>query len=196
MFSLEEGKKLVKAARKSVVSKLKEEAFELEGFEQKRGVFVTIHTHPDNGLRGCIGFPEPIFNLGKAVVDSARAAAFSDPRFGPLKESELSSIIFEISVLTEPERINVDKFEDYKKEIKIGEDGLVVESNGYRGLLLPQVAPEHGMDWKEFLGCACEKAGLNSDAWKDIEKVIVYKFQAQIFKESEPEGDILETKSF
>ena len=28
-----------------------------ESFQEKRGVFVTLHTYPDNKLRGCIGFP-------------------------------------------------------------------------------------------------------------------------------------------
>jgi len=196
MLSLDKGKQLVQAARKAVTSKFEKKEFKLEGFEEPRGVFVTIHSYPENELKGCIGFPEPIFPLNKALVQAAIAAASSDPRFVPLEKEELDKIIFEVSVLTKPELIKVKNSKDYKKEIKIGVDGLVAESEGYRGLLLPQVAPEHNMDQEQFLSCTCEKAGLSSEAWKDIEKVKMYKFQAQIFKETKPKGEIIETKDF
>ena len=196
MLSLEQGKKLVQAARKAVTSKIEEKHFELEGFREPSGVFVTIHGYPGNELRGCIGFPEPIFPLNRALVQAARAAAFSDPRFRPLQKEDLDNVIFEVSILTKPELIKVKKSEDYKKEIEIGKDGLVAECEGYRGLLLPQVAPEHSMDQEEFLCCTCEKAGLSSEAWKDVKSVRIYKFQTQIFKETEPNGEVTETKDF
>jgi len=196
MFSLEQGKKLVKAARESVISKFEGKPFELEGFEEKSGVFVTIHSYPSNELKGCIGFPEPVIPLSKALVQAARAAAFSDPRFMPLSKEDLDKIVFEVSVLTNPKLIKVKKHEGYKKEIKIGIDGLVIEQGHFRGLLLPQVAPEWNWNAEEFLNHACEKAGLPSEAWKDIKLTKVYKFQSQIFKEVKPKGEITETKSF
>lgn len=196
MFSLEQGKKLVKAARQAVISKLEGKNFELKGFEELGGVFVTIHSYPDNELKGCIGYPEPVFPLNKALVQAARAAAFSDPRFRSITRQELDNIIFEVSALTKPELIKVKTPKDYEKEIKIGTDGLVAESQGYRGLLLPQVAPEWKWDVKEFLNNTCEKAGLPAEAWKDTKLVKIYKFQAQIFKETKPNGEIVEAKSF
>ncbi len=196
MLSLEQGKKLVQAARKAVTSKLEEKHFELEGFEEPKGVFVTIHRYPSNELRGCIGFPEPIFPLNKSLVRAARAAAFSDPRFRPIEKKDLDKIVFEVSVLTKPELIKVKKPEEYKEEIKIGADGLVAEYEGYKGLLLPQVAPDHHMDQEKFLCCTCEKAGIPSEAWKDIKSVKIYKFQSQRFKETAPNGEIIETKDF
>ncbi len=196
MFSLEQGKKLVKAAREAVTSKLEGKTFELEGFEEPLGVFVTIHSYPNNELKGCIGYPEPVFPLNKALVQAARAAAFSDPRFRHIDKQDLDKIIFEVSVLTKPEMIKVKKHEEYKNEVKIGADGLIAECGSCRGLLLPQVAPEHKMGQEEFLCCTCEKAGLPSDAWKDTSSVKIYKFQAQIFKETKPNGKITEAKSF
>lgn len=196
MFSLAQGKKLVQSARKAVSSKFEGKHFELEGFEEPAGIFVTVHSYPDNELKGCIGFPEPVFPLNEALVKAARAAAFSDPRFRPIQKEELDSIIFEVSVLTKPELIKVKKPEEYKKEIMIGRDGLVAEQEPFRGLLLPQVAPEWNWNVEEFLNHTCEKAGLPSEAWKDTKSVKIYKFQAQIFKETNPKGETTETKSF
>lgn len=196
MLSLAQGKKLVQAAREAVTSKLEEKHFELKGFEEKAGVFVTIHSYPGNELKGCVGFPEQTLPLNEALVQAARAAAFSDPRFIPLQKEDLDKIIFEVSALTKPELIKAKKPEDYKKEIKIGRDGLVAECKGCKGLLLPQVASEHNMDQEKFLCCVCQKAGLPSEAWKDLKSVKIYKFQAQIFKETKPNGEIIETKDF
>ena len=191
MLSLAYGKKLVQSARQAVNSKLEKKQFELSDFKQLTGVFVTIHSYPGNELRGCIGFTEPAFTLNKALVKAAEAAAFSDPRFKPIQKEELDHVIFEVSVLTKPELIEVRNAEDYKKQITIGIDGLVAEQNGFKGLLLPQVAPEHNMDKEEFLSCTCEKAGLPPNSWKDIKSVKIYKFQTQIFKEIKPNGDII-----
>jgi len=196
MLSLAQGKELVQAARKAVTSKLRKEHFELEDFKEKAGIFVTIHSYPENELKGCVGFPEPIFQLNKALTQAANAAAFSDNRFSPIQKEDLDKIIFEVSVLTKPELIKVKKPEDYNKEIKIGRDGLVAEKGHFRGLLLSQVAPEWGWNVEEFLSHTCEKAGLPSEAWKDTNLVKIYKFQAQIFKETKPEGEVIETKDF
>ncbi|MBU4502484.1 MAG: TIGR00296 family protein [Nanoarchaeota archaeon] len=196
MFSLAQGKELVQAARKAVLSKFDNKPFKLKGFEEKRGVFVTINGYPDHDLKGCIGFPEPVFPLNDAIVQAAESAASLDPRFAPLEKEDLDKVLFEVSVLTKPELVEVKDAKEYKEKIKIGQDGLVAEQSGYKGLLLPQVAPEHKMDWEEFLSCTCEKAGLPSDAWKDIGSIKIYKFQAQIFEETKPNGKIIESKDF
>ena len=74
-------------------------------------------------------------------------------------------------------------FEHYNFDIVLGDDGLIVEQGSHKGLLLPQVATEWGWNEKQFLEHTCEKAGLPKDAWKDVEKTKIYKFQGQIFKE-------------
>jgi uncharacterized protein (TIGR00296 family) len=58
------------------------------------------------------------------------------------------------------------------------------------GLLLPQVAVEHGFDSTEFLGQTSMKAGLMPDAW--LEGAQVYSFEGQIFEEVGPGGEIRE----
>ena len=154
-------------------------------FNENRGVFVTIETHPKGQLRGCIGFAEPIYPFIKALQEASISASTQDPRFPPIGKDELDKITVEVSILTKPELIKIRVPEDYVKAVKIGEDGLIVRY-GYRsGLLLPQVATDYKWDSREFLEQACMKAGLEPDTWlnKDVE---VLKFQSHIFSEKEP----------
>ncbi len=180
----EDGKALLKIARDSVSYALLNKQYQLpqevmRRFSERRGVFVTLHK--DKELRGCIGFLQPVFPLGRAIAEAAKAAAFSDPRFKPLSKDELSEVSFEISVLTVPELIS-SKGEGCAGLINVGKDGLVVEMDGCSGLLLPQVAEENKLSVEEFLSCTCLKAGLPEDSWKD-KRCRIYKFQAQIFSE-------------
>ncbi|MBU4502657.1 MAG: TIGR00296 family protein, partial [Nanoarchaeota archaeon] len=75
--------------------------------------------------------------------------------------------------------------------IKIGRDGLIAEAGFYRGLLLPQVPVEQEWDKETFLSHTCMKAGLMPDAWLD-KRTKIYKFQAQVFSEASPNGEIKE----
>lgn len=184
-MNLADGIKLVKLARNSIFSEIK-----LNEFKQKSGVFVSIHT-TEGELRGCIGFPQPIYPLSTAVVKAAKAAAFADPRFPQLKKEELDTVVFEISLLTKPELMKVNKPEEYIKKIKIGKDGLIAECQGFYGLLLPQVATDHKFNIEQFLNCVCQKAGLLEETWKQP-SCKIYKFQAQIFCEETPNGKIRE----
>lgn len=185
MLSEKEGKELLKLARESIKTFFEGRDVQVKDkiikkYSEKHGVFVTININ--NELRGCIGYAEPIYPLLEGVLNAARSAAFSDPRFKPLTKDEFKDIELELSVLTVPELIKVDKPEDYIKKIKIGEDGLIIRSKYSSGLLLPQVAPGYNWDVRQFLEHTCEKAGLDKDSWKE-KSILVYKFQAQIFKE-------------
>lgn len=184
MISQEDGSKLLKLVRESVSlyfeNKTPEDSYLKEKFSKKQGCFVTITKK--KRLRGCIGFPEPIIPLYKAIIQAARSAAFEDSRFQPLQKEELNEIEFEISILTIPELIKVKNPEMYLKKIKIGEDGLIIRGIS-SGLLLPQVFTEYKCDSKKALEMTCNKAGLPQDAWQDLNNKI-YRFQAQIFSES------------
>ncbi|MHC1600980.1 MAG: TIGR00296 family protein [Candidatus Nezhaarchaeales archaeon] len=156
---------------------------------EKRGVFVTIKSYPSNELRGCIGFPEPIFPLVEATIKAALSSALEDPRFPPLSKSELNHVVFEVSALTPPQLIKVSNPTQYPSQIKVGRDGLIIEKGFFKGLLLPQVAVEYNWNEEEFLSQCCIKALLPPDAWLDPDTK-VYKFQAEIFEEERPEGPI------
>ena len=170
-----DGTKAVEIARRTIELWLKNrEKHKPEGypkeFDEKYGVFVTIHTYPEKELRGCIGFPEPVYPLIKALQEAAISAATHDPRFPPLAESELNKVIIEVSVLTKPELIKVENPKDYVKNIRIGKDGLIAKKGFHSGLLLPQVATEYKWGAEEFLSQTCMKAGLSPDTWLDKER--------------------------
>lgn len=190
MLSLKQGRKIVELARNSIETFFTKESIDLEyysEFSEKQGVFVTLNKN--NELRGCIGFPEPVYPLNRAIVEAARSAAFSDPRFPPVEKEELDKIEIEVSVLTVPELIKVNDPEEYHDKIVIGGHGLVIRGKFGSGLLLPQVPVEWEWDVDEFLKNICMKAGLPDDAWKDLENKL-YRFQAQIFAEKGPKGEV------
>jgi uncharacterized protein (TIGR00296 family) len=155
------------------------------------GVFVTINSlkNGEKKLRGCIGYPYPTSPLVEAVIDSAINAATRDPRFYPLSPSELDKVVFEVSVLTPPEEVEVGNSKEYLAKIKVGEDGLIVEKGGYKGLLLPQVPVEWEWCEEEFLCQCCVKAGLPLDSWL-MKSTKIYKFQAIVFEEETPKGEV------
>jgi len=196
-LSLEEGEFLVRLARDAIVEYLKSrEKIEREPpsdrLKEERGVFVTLKKHPSDELRGCIGFPEPVEPLVKATVEAAISAATNDPRFPPMRDpEEMKEVRVEVSVLTPPKRLEVDDPKEYLERIEIGRHGIIVRRGANSGLLLPQVPVEEGWDEMEFLSHACLKAGLPPDAWcsSDCE---VYVFEAQVFEEEEPEGEVRE----
>ena len=190
MLSQEEGKELLGLARNSIDSYFSKADIDLERykkFDKKQGVFVTLNKN--HQLRGCIGYPEPVMSIMKAVTESA-VSVTRDPRFPPLSGEELDKIVVEVSVLTEPELIDVKDPKEYPKNIKIGQDGLVIEKGFNRGLLLPQVPVEWKWDAEEFLANLCMKAGLPSGMWLES-GVKIYRFQSEIFSEKSPRGEIV-----
>ena len=84
--------------------------------------------------------------------------------------------------MTEPKLIEVKNYEEYFDKIKIPGDGLIIKSKYGSGLLLPQVFVEYKCDVKKALEMVCRKAGLDTDAWKDLDNKI-YVFNAEVFKE-------------
>ncbi|MFH1404107.1 MAG: TIGR00296 family protein [Candidatus Altiarchaeota archaeon] len=160
-------------------------------FAEKRGVFVTITRYPGHELRGCIGYPEPTLPLGVAVERASLSAALEDPRFPAVDESEMDSLLLEVSVLTKPEIVKVEDPRQYVEKVVVCRDGLIAEKGWSRGLLLPQVPVEWGWDSEEFLCHTCVKAGLQPTAWLD-DGFKLYSFQAQIFSEESPRGTVVE----
>jgi uncharacterized protein len=158
------------------------------GFNEKRGVFVTLSSYPGHLLRGCIGFPEPIFSLASALLQAGHHACH-DPRFEDLQVDELDHITVEVTILTPPEEIKVADRKALPQMVEIGKDGLIVEFGPHRGLLLPQVPVEWGWDAEEFLGQTCMKAGMSPDMWLD-KRARFYKFGGEIFSEQTPRGRI------
>ena len=190
MLTEAQGRQLLEIARRSIVSFVVDGVrydAESDGdfaeiddaLRQPCGAFVTLHR--EGHLRGCIGLVEGVRPLFKAVQEMAVAAAVEDPRFMPLAPGEIDGVKIEISVLSPLAKIAS------LKEIEIGRHGLLIRKGRHSGLLLPQVATEHGWELEEFLRNTCYKAGINPDAWKKHKKdpeMSVYIFTAHLFNES------------
>lgn len=184
LLSEQEGELALKTARSSLENAVIGEAAENENplpeiFKEKRGVFVTL---TENGeLRGCIGYPYPVIELGDAIKEAAVHSALHDPRFQPVRSEELSEIKVEVTILTQPVILEGDA-SDRPSKIIIGKHGLIAQMDGYSGLLLPQVAEEYKWNSEEFLSQTCIKAGLQKDSWKE-NKCTIQTFEGQIFTE-------------
>jgi uncharacterized protein (TIGR00296 family) len=184
MLSESEGKYLVKFAKEVVEKFVNGEKIEVpdkvpEKLKENSGAFVSLKERRE--LRGCIGYILPKFSLIVCVKEAAKSAT-RDPRFPPLTKEELKDVKVEVTVLTKPEKIYVEKPEDYLKKIKIGRDGLILKKAHHTGVLLPQVPVEQKWNVQEYLEGLSIKAGLDPDGWKS-EGVEIYSFQGQIFGE-------------
>lgn len=115
----------------------------------RSGVFVCIKKYGE--LRGCIGTIEPIFEtIAEEIVQNAISAASRDPRFLPVEPEELEILTCCVDVLTPPEPI------DDICHLDPARYGVIVERDGRRGLLLPDL---DGVDTAEQqVSIACRKA--------------------------------------
>jgi AmmeMemoRadiSam system protein A len=173
-FSSDERALLLRLAHDSILSALEERNTPLDPPEphlaEPRGVFTTLHLRGE--LRGCVGYALPVSPLYTAVAETARAAAFEDARFNPVKIEEAGELTIELSILSSPQPIDPDL-------IEVGRHGLLITMGGRRGLLLPQVAVEHHWDRITFLEQTCRKAGLAMDAWQ--KGATIEAFRAEVF---------------
>lgn len=118
--------------------------------EERAGTFVSLKK---NGrLRGCIGTIEPTRkNIAQEIIANAINAGTGDPRFSPVKASELPELVYSVDVLGKAEPASVDEL-DAKKY------GVIVTSGRRRGLLLPNL---DGVNTpQEQIAIALQKAGI------------------------------------
>ena len=145
---------------------------------ERRGAFVSLHRLGQ--LRGCVGTLTAERALHETVAHMALVAAFEDPRFAPLRPSELPQTEIEISRLTTPIAATPD-------EVVAGRDGVCVMRGDHRGVFLPQVAQSYGWDRTRLLEEVCRKALLPPDAWRDP-RCQLLRFEAEVFSERGVEG--------
>jgi AmmeMemoRadiSam system protein A len=175
-FSRDERILLLQLAHESILSALERREISLNPptphLSEPRGVFTSLYLHGQ--LRGCVGYVLPVSPVYRAVADTARAAAFEDMRFHPVTLSEARDLDIELSILSPPQPISPEA-------VEIGRHGLLITMDGHRGLLLPQVPPEHNWDRTTFLDQTCRKAGLPPNAWQH--GATIEAFTAEIFGE-------------
>jgi AmmeMemoRadiSam system protein A len=127
--------------------------------------FVTLTR--DDELRGCIGSLAPSRALAQDLAANAYAAAFCDPRFPPLVETEVEWLMLEIAVLNPLEALPCGSARELIAHLHPQIDGLVLEAGtGRRATFLPKVweaLPEP----EEFLRELWRKAGLAPGYWSE-----------------------------
>jgi AmmeMemoRadiSam system protein A len=173
-YSAEERTLLLRLAHEAVLSVLEHREISLTPpsphLAEPRGAFTTLYV--GGGLRGCVGYVLPVTSLYRTIAETARSAAFEDSRFLPVTRDEISELTVSLSILSPLVRAQPE-------EIEIGRHGLLVSRAGHRGLLLPQVAVEHGWDRVTFLEQVCHKAGLPFNAWRT--GATLEAFTAEVF---------------
>jgi uncharacterized protein len=173
-FSSEERRMLLQVAHDAIYSELEGRQISVmpptPHLAQPRGAFTTIYV--SSVLRGCVGYIVPVDSLYRTVAETARSAAFGDLRFESISRDDLPQLEVSLSILSPLQPIRPE-------EIEIGRHGLLISHNSHRGLLLPQVATEHGWNRDTFLEETCRKAGLPRDAWRH--GASIEAFSAEVF---------------
>ena len=141
---------------------------------QKGAAFVTLEKR--EALRGCIGSLIAHRSLIDDIIANAKAAAFSDPRFPPLQEAELSDLSIEVSLLSEPKRCDYHDSADLQKKVRKGIDGVILKSGSYQATFLPQVW-EQLPEFHLFFTHLCQKAGLRGDCLQAHPEIYTYQVE-------------------
>lgn len=124
--------------------------------------FVTLRVGEE--LRGCCGTIEPARPLGEDVWNNAYASAFADPRFPPLTRREWPDTNIQISVLSEPARLDVHSEAELLAVLRPGRDGLILQHGQRRSTFLPAVW-EQLPEPDQFVRHLKMKAGWPSNFW-------------------------------
>ena len=134
-----------------------------ELLRQRAGAFASLHV--GDRLRGCIGTTAPTTeSVAWEIVQNAVSACSRDPRFPPVRVSELDSLEYSVDVLGEPEPIISASQLDVKRY------GVIVSCGTRRGLLLPDL---DGVDTPERqIDIARQKGGIGA-----LEKYRLQRFE-------------------
>jgi uncharacterized protein len=155
------------------------EDFPDEAFWHEQGVFVTLTE--DGSLRGCIGTIMPVSPLVNAVAENAVSAAFGDPRFEPVEESEFAALRIEISLLSVPVQLPPLSVGDLLAKLAEEQPGVILQYGSRQATFLPQVW-EQLPDATGFMDALCHKAGLSSDCLSQ-KGLRVFTYTAEAFSE-------------
>src|SRR5262249_492717 len=130
---------LVAIAREAIHDPLSERPAQWteEWLKEMAATFVTLRM--DGDLRGCIGSLEAVRTLRQDVAETARAAAYRDPRFAPVGAHERDRLDVEVSVLSRREPLIAASEGEALAALRPGIDGIYLEFENCRATFLPQV---------------------------------------------------------
>jgi AmmeMemoRadiSam system protein A len=181
----ERGRTLLRIARESLGEAFGLQSPSTPGNEAWLGelgaTFVTLTR--GGKLRGCVGSVRAYRPLYDDVRANARASAFHDTRFPPLRREELPEIEVEVSLLSAPEPFEVASEEDALARLRPGVDGVILEYGESRSTFLPQVW-ESLPDPRDFLRHLKTKAGLAGGFWSP--EVRLWRYGVTKWSEGDP----------
>lgn len=131
------------------------------------GVFVTI-LDKNNRSKGCWGRLYPQSSLKESIITAAIDAATKDYRVRPLQKSELTTVKFQVSMVTQIIPVSTTN------SINPYQDGIMVQSGTRTGIILPGEA----VDAHYQMVMAKLKAGINPK-----QKCNLFKLTTKIYKE-------------
>jgi AmmeMemoRadiSam system protein A len=149
---------------------------------QPGACFVTLNRRRTGELRGCTGVLVARSPLVEEVIHTAAQTALRDPRFQPVRPSDVDDLSIEISILTPPERLVYKVPDEIPDLLRPGIDGVTLSKEQRRATFLPQVW-EKIPDPVEFLDRLCLKMGLLPGAWRkpglsvDVYQVVEFSDQ-------------------
>lgn len=132
-------------------------------------------------IRGCIGTLNTNGYLSKDVVANTYSAAFSDPRFQPISETELEDVRIGISLISNSKRIQYDSIGELLSFLNTNKPGVIIKFGKKSATFMPEV-------WKQvqdpfiFMSELCKKADLGDDFWL-YNKLEINGFKIEEFRE-------------
>ncbi len=136
-----------------------------------RSSFVTLKLRGE--LRGCIGSLVATLPLVADVARSAWRAAYRDPRFPPVSDSERDGLEIHVSVLGPAEPLSFASEAELLAMLRPGVDGVILREGAATATFLPDVWKSLA-DPRDFLAQLKRKAGLSADHWSDEIEVLRY----------------------
>jgi AmmeMemoRadiSam system protein A len=147
---------------------------------ENRACFVTLRNQGE--LRGCVGSVVASKPLFEGAMDSVRGAARRDRRFQPVTADELENIHIELSILTEPVRLNYDSPKALLEMLQPHRHGVLLRIGARTATFLPKVWDDIP-DKQEFLARLCAKAGFDPRAWRE-KNAIICVYEAEVIEEN------------
>ncbi|HJW75407.1 MAG TPA: AmmeMemoRadiSam system protein A, partial [Thermoleophilia bacterium] len=139
-----------------------------EPYQARAACFVSVKTRSGD-LRGCIGTLTPCEpSLGEEIQHNAYAAAFSDPRFYPIRATELGELAYSVDVLSDSEPATVAELDPMRF-------GVIVSCGHRRGVLLPDLPSVTTA--AQQVAIALQKAGISPDERFDLARFTVRRFR-------------------
>jgi AmmeMemoRadiSam system protein A len=136
--------------------------------------FITLYLGDE--LRGSYGSISANKTLLEDIMHHAKAAAFEDERFTPLKTSEFLHCSIELSLLSEPEEISYTDIDDLREKVRVGKDGLILILGDKEASFLPQIWSQL-KTFDNFLTRLLNEAGLSIEDMRHHPKI--YSFQIE-----------------